>query len=423
MSKFLYDLGIWLYLFMIRIAGISGNAKAKRWTNGRWQWRQRFAQDWAKINPHQSLTIWVHCASLGEFEQGRPVIETLKQQYPACKILLTFFSPSGYEIRKDYPYADYICYLPLDNKSNALAFIEIFKPHLAIFVKYEFWFHFLNSLHQKQIPTLLISAIFRKEQLFFKSYGDVFRQLLPQFAHIFVQNELSGKLLQQLNLTNFSVAGDTRVDRVSQIAAGAPVFPIVQTFAENHQILICGSTWQPDEAILIPFINHHLPAGWKVIIAPHQIGEGHLQQIEQSLQKIVLRYSQATPESGTEAQVLLIDNIGMLAALYRYGRIAYIGGGFGVGIHNTLEPIAFQLPVIFGPKYKKFEEALQLTAKGGAFSIKNLDDFQKVFESLAVDDNYRQAAAIAHTYILENRGATAKILHFITDKEWIADAS
>lgn len=416
MFQFLYNLGVNIYTLFIKIAA-SFNEKAKYWVAGRCHWQQRYQEAWKLINPKHAPTVWVHCASLGEFEQGRPLIEALKKHDPQVKILLTFFSPSGFEIRKNYHYADFICYLPPDKSSNALKFIEIFQPDLAVFVKYEFWIHYLNTLHKKDIPALLISAIFHQNQPFFKPYGGIFRKLLPKFHHIFVQNQASIELLQKLRLKNYTLSGDTRIDRVAKIAEDSPEFPLIQAFAEKHSILVCGSTWPPDEAILSPFINTHLPKNWKAIIAPHQINENHLQSIEKLLQKTTIRYSKTSPENAGAAQVLLIDNIGMLSALYQYGRVAYIGGGFGTGIHNTLEPVTFGLPVIFGPKYQKFEEAVQLTQRGGAFTIKDLGELKAVFQRLEEEELYKQASATARQYIQENRGATAQILDFIQHKK------
>lgn len=412
MTLFLYNIGIYFYSFGIFIVQLF-NAKARFWIKGRRNWQVRYATDWKLKNSDNQPCIWVHCASLGEFEQGRPVIEALKKEYPTFKMVLTFFSPSGYEIRKQYAGADYVCYLPIDTRSNVLQFIEIFKPVLSIFVKYEFWAHYLNTLYQKQIPTILISAIFRKNQVFFKWYGGLFRQLLFQFQHIFIQNQVSANLLQSLGLQNFTVVGDTRIDRVVQIAQEAPEFPIITAFAKGHQILVVGSSWQPDEAILLPFINQQLPENWKVIIAPHDIATIHIQQIEQGLNVVHLRYSKANLENITDAKVLIIDNVGMLSALYRYGQLAYIGGGFGTGIHNTLEPIAFGLPVLFGPKFQKFEEAVELTRQGGAFAINNTADFQRIFEFLQPSENYNRASVIANQYILDNQGATEKIIQMM----------
>lgn len=412
MFLFFYNLSIRLYFFSIHLAALF-NEKAGKWVAGRKNWRKRYAQDWQGINPKQQPTVWVHCASLGEFEQGRPVIELLRQTYPDCKILLTFFSPSGYDIRKNYPHADYVCYLPFDSRHNALIFMDIFKPDLSIFVKYEFWIHYLQRLHQHNIPTLLISAIFRQDQLFFKPYGKLFRDLLPTFQQIFVQNENSTRLLQDLPLRNVQQAGDTRVDRVLQITREVPDFPVVQAFVGHKKILVVGSSWPPDEAILLPFVNEQLPHDWKMIIAPHQIDEAHLQSIEDQVNVPIIRYSQANTTNVAQHLVLLIDNIGMLAALYRYGHLAYIGGGFGTGIHNTLEPIAFRLPVIFGPKYRKFAEAVQLTQQGGAFSIENDADFKDIWKQLQDESTYQMAATIAYQYVMDNQGASLQIVKYI----------
>lgn len=412
MLQLLYNIGIWIYNIGINIAGFF-NKKAKLWIQGRRGWRQRYKKDWQLINSDNQPCVWIHCASLGEFEQGRPVLEELKKEYPTIKILLTFFSPSGYEIRKNYASADYICYLPLDTRANALAFVEIFQPALSIFIKYEFWYHYLTVLYQKDIPTLLISAIFRQNQMFFKWYGGLFKKLLFRFKHIFTQNQASADLLQLIGLQNFTVVGDTRIDRVLQMAKDAPTFSVIESFVMDYKIVIIGSSWQPDEAILLPFIDEYLPEDWKVIIAPHDIKESHIQQIERSLHTSNIRYSKAAGEKLAAVKVLLIDNIGMLSALYQYGKLAYIGGGFGAGIHNTLEPIAFGLPVIFGPKFQKFEEAVQLTEQGGAFVIQDLITFQAIFDFLQKEEIYKQASDIDKQYVMDNQGATQQVIDFI----------
>lgn len=422
MSKLLYNAGIQLYVLGIKIAAFL-NPKAKAWVKGRQHWQKRYRADWQQINPDKQPCVWVHCASLGEFEQGRPVIEALKQQYPDLKIVLSFFSPSGYEIRKNYAQADYVCYLPADTRANALAFLQIFQPAVSIFVKYEFWYHYLTTLKQENIPTLLISAIFREHQVFFKWYGGLFRQLLTHFSHIFTQNQISANLLQSLHLQNITVAGDTRVDRVLQIAEQAPAFPLINQFSEGKKILVIGSSWQPDEAILLPFINQHLPEDWKVILAPHDIAENRIRQIEQGLQVSNIRYSKLSQENFGGVKVIIINNIGMLSALYRYGRLAYIGGGFGAGIHNILEPIAFGLPVIFGPKFQKFEEANQLTHQGGAFSIENSAAFLETFLFLQEEIHFQKAAQIAKQYILDNQGATVQIVNFIQQQAFLKFAN
>ncbi len=412
MEKLLYNIGVFVYHIGIQIAAYF-NLKAKHWVQGRRGWRLRYARDWQRINGEHQPCVWMHCASLGEFEQGRPVLEQLKKEYPTIRILLTFFSPSGYEIRKNYAAADYVCYLPLDTHANALAFIEIFQPALSIFVKYEFWHHYLTVLHQKPIPTLLISAVFRQNQVFFKWYGGLFRKLLFTFKHIFTQNQTSAHLLQSVGLQNFTIVGDTRIDRVLQMAKDAPTVSIIESFVTDYKVLIIGSSWQPDEALLLPFMNDYLPKDWKVIIAPHDIQESHIQQIERGLHTSNIRYSKADIATTNTVKVLLIDNIGMLSALYQYGNLAYIGGGFGAGIHNTLEPIAFGLPVIFGPKFQKFEEAVQLTKQGGAFVIQDLTAFQAIFDFLQKEENYQKASTLAKQYVMDNQGATQRIMSFI----------
>lgn len=350
--------------------------------------------------------VWFHCASLGEFEQGRPLIEKIKQKNPAQKILLTFFSPSGYEIRKDYKSADFVCYLPFDSPRNVSRFLDKFQPTAAIFVKYEFWHFYLKNLKKRQISTFLVSAVFRKEQLFFRWYGNFFRKMLNCFSQIFVQDEASAKLLKINNLTDVIVAGDTRIDRVLDIASAKKPMPEIEAFCESKKIIVVGSSWQPDEAVLLPFFNSKLPSDWKVIIAPHEIGEQHLKAIETNSELPTVRYSVFSESEKNDARVLIIDNIGMLSSLYRFGNIAYIGGGFGSGIHNTLEPIAHGLPVVFAKKYHKFSEAVALVNSGGGFTIQNQSDFEKTINFLFDEKNRTSASAKAKRYVDENRGAT-----------------
>jgi len=406
--RLLYDLGIQFYLLAIRLT-IPFREKARLWWQGRQNWQTDLRQAFAE----NDRPIWIHCASLGEFEQGRPLIEQLKSQFPDSKILLTFFSPSGYEIRKNYEFADHVCYLPPDTRQNAQQFLKIINPQLAIFVKYEFWYHFLSQLSKRQTPTLLISAIFHPKQPFFQWYGGFFRQMLPFFSRIFVQNEASAKLLQQIDIQHFEVAGDTRIDRVLAIAKKAEQFPKIETFAGQSPILIAGSSWPPDEAILADFIQKNPDSDWKFIIVPHDISEKHIRQIEALLvHSKTARYTQTKVDLAT-AKILIVDTIGMLSALYQYGKIAYIGGGFGAGIHNTLEPIAFGLPVLFGPKYEKFEEAVQLVQRGGAFVVQDAADFAQHFQKLKDSERHKKAAAVAKNYVAENQGATEKAMKFI----------
>jgi 3-deoxy-D-manno-octulosonic-acid transferase len=391
--------------------------KAKSWVEGRKNWKHQLQ---SHSFPPGEKRVWIHCASLGEFEQGRPLIEKIKSEHPSTQIILSFFSPSGYEIRKDYPLADLICYLPLDTPQNSRLFLDILQPDLAVFVKYEFWYFFLSNLHQRNIPSILISAIFRPNQHFFKSYGAFFKRMLFFFQHIFVQNESSAQLLEQAKVSHYSLAGDTRVDRVLQLAEEKKTFPRVQSFAGQAPVLVAGSTWPQDEERLLPFLTKDLPTQWKCIIAPHEIDEGHIKKIEQALSGQSIRYSQLSEErKANDHRFLIIDNIGMLASLYQYGKIAYIGGGFGRGIHNTLEPITFGLPVLFGPKYQKFEEALSLVKQGGAFPVESYEQIKKVFEQLSEPKVFKQASQKARQYILSNRGATEQIFGFLKKEKWL----
>jgi len=411
----MYDFGIWVYYFGIWLASFFSK-KAKLWVEGR---KDVFSKIKSQVTDNQPI-IWFHCASLGEFEQGRPLIEKIKKTLPEHKILLTFFSPSGYEIRNNYEQADYVFYLPLDTKKNAKKFLEIVQPKMVFFVKYEFWFNYLHQLNQRKIPIYLISSIFRKDQIFFKSYGSFFKKMLFFFDHIFVQNKKSKILLLENGVTHLSVAGDTRVDRVletcltaRQVQKNKPSFDKINIFKGTAEILIGGSTWPPDEDILIEWIHAQKDFRWKFIIAPHDISESHLVEIEKKLNMNTVRFSKANTFNSAAAKVMIIDNIGMLSSLYQYGKIALIGGGFGSGIHNTLEPIAFGLPVIFGKKYQKFEEAINLIETGGGFSISNYDEFKHVMKDLEKDSFYNNASTNAKNYILENQGATEEIFNFV----------
>ncbi len=349
--------------------------------------------------------VWFHAASLGEFEQGRPLIEKIKSQYPDYQILLTFFSPSGYAIRKNYASADIICYLPIDTKSKVAEFLALAKPDWVFFIKYEFWFNFLKALHHQGVKTYYIAAVFRPSQYFFKWYGRFLQKNLKNITHFFVQNESSKKQLQSIGIQQISVVGDPRIDRVAAIAENPSYYPIVANFLQGKKTLIAGSTWAQDEAILLPFFNQK--TDWKLIIAPHEIDENHLQNIEKQTIRKIIRYSKAT--ENTEADILLIDNIGMLSSLYQYGKLAYIGGGFGAGIHNTLEPMAHGLPVIFGKKYQKFEEATAMVAQGGMFCCQNAYEFKTIFEKLENDSFFQQAQMTVQRYISTQKGATAAI--------------
>ena len=409
----LYTLGIYLYGFALRIAALF-HPKARKWVKGRQNWASTHRQLRAALPAERDL-FWFHCASLGEFEQGRPLIEALRQRIDPPLILLTFYSPSGYEIRRNYQSADAVAYLPLDTPAQARQFLAIWQPRLAIFVKYEFWFNTLRRLQQNGIPTILISGLFRPGQVFFQPFGQPFRRLLHGFSHLFLQNEASGQQLQKIGIQHYTIAGDTRIDRVQAIAESAPAIPPAQQFCQSAPVMIVGSAWPEDEACLLPYFNTALPEAWKVIIAPHEINEEHLRHIEQQLELPSLRYSAAAehPEARAAARVLLIDNIGMLSALYQYGRVAYIGGGFKTGLHNTLEPIAFGLPVLFGPKYHKFEEARYLVEEGGGFAIEDTETLHNTMNWLQQEEAYRTASAKARQYIQQNQGATQEVLYWI----------
>jgi len=409
--EFLYRLGIQFYNVGIRIASLF-SLKAKQWINGR---KDIFARMEREVEKN---AIWIHAASLGEFEQGRPLIEALKREYPDQKILLTFFSPSGYEIRKGYAFADYIYYLPIDTPKNAKRFVHIIQPKMAIFIKYEFWHYYIKTLSDQNIPIYSISALFRDRQIYFKWYGRFYKKILLRFDQIFVQNAASLNILAVNKISNASIAGDTRVDRVWDIQQKTRMFPIIETFA-NRPILVAGSTWQPDEAILVKFCKEFRKLPFKIIIAPHDINDAHIERLQRSLPREVnaVRYSRAKNLNVSAAKVLIIDNVGMLSALYRYGKWAYIGGGFGKGLHNTLEPIAFGLPVVFGEKYQKFEEARWLVEHQGGFTIKNYNDFERAMTKLYNKDFYKKASSKAFEYIETNRGATTIILEYLATKD------
>jgi len=405
--KFIYTLLITCYYLAIYIAQFI-NPKAKLWIRGRKSWKQNLS---AKITDNQHIA-WFHCASLGEFEQGRPVMEAFKTKYPNYKILLTFFSPSGYEVRKHYVSADYICYLPLDTKKNAKEFIEIINPKIAIFVKYEFWYYFINELKQRNIPILSISAIFRENQLFFRNYGNWYRSVLQKFTYIFVQNQKSKDLLDLHTNVTSTVTGDTRFDRVYSIATNAKQLPEIELFKQNKQLIVIGSSWQPDEDLVLQYINQSKSI--KYIIAPHEISETNLQRIEKNCTKKIIRYSKINSANVSEFDVLLIDNVGMLSSLYRYGEIAYIGGGFGVGIHNILEAATFGLPIVFGTNYQKFKEAVELMELKSAFSISNISELENKLNNLLKNNDLLKATGlISSNYVKNNIGATNKIINYI----------
>jgi 3-deoxy-D-manno-octulosonic-acid transferase len=397
----LYNIAIQLYGLIIKIFSLFNN-KAKLFVQGR---RNIFEKIQKKIDPAKS-NIWFHFASLGEFEQGRPLLEKIKSTYPEKQIIITFFSPSGYEIRKDYALADGVFYLPLDTPSNAKQLIAAINPELAVFTKYEYWYHYFKVLHQSGIPLYIISGIFRPDQIFFKWYGSFNRKILSFVNHFFVQNEESKQLLSQINIHNVSISGDTRFDRVAENAKSPKEFETIRKFCDNNNTLIAGSTWPADEHLLVTLINAY--PNWKFIIAPHEIDKAHIDEIVKLIPESV-KYSELT-NPPVDTQTLIIDNIGLLSSIYQYGQIAYIGGGFGVGIHNTLEAAAFGMPVIFGPRYDKFQEAKDLISINAAVSINNAEELFIAFQKLTED---RTSGDLAKRYVNTKTGSTDQIIKYI----------
>lgn len=411
---FIYNLGIRFYWIIITISQ-AFNIKAENWLKGRKKLFQKMKQEVNSEKQH----IWFHFASLGEFEQGRPVIEKIKSDYPDYPVAITFFSPSGYELRKNYSLADHVFYLPLDTKRNARQFVEIINPKLAIFTKYEYWYHFFTELNRRKVPLIVISAIFRKEQLFFKWYGGLHRSMLRKVSRLFVQDAASISMLENIGITHATIGGDTRFDRVAANAEQPKDFQLVRSFCDSENVFVGGSTWPDDEKLLSKVIEQF--KDWKFIIAPHEIKPDKLKTFESLLpEKSYMRYSDlekngVSYETG-KWRVLIIDNIGMLSSLYQYGRIAYIGGGFGVGIHNTLEAAAFGLPVIFGPNYKRFLEAKMLIAEKAAFSIRDEEELLEVMTKLQENDFRRESGSAAKRLVSDNTGATEAIFSYLDER-------
>lgn len=409
MMLWIYNLGIFFYSLSIRIASLF-NHKAKLWLNGR---NDIFNKLRTALKNENSNLIWFHCASLGEFEQGRPIIEKIKETHPHYKILITFFSPSGYEIRKNYTGADYVFYLPIDTFANAKKFIEIVNPKIAFFIKYEFWYHYLSTLKNKQIPVYLISALFRKNQIFFKPYGSLYRNMLKCYDYIFVQDDDSMELLTELRHKNVCVSGDTRYDRVSEIAAQSKNLTIIEAFKADKNLIIAGSSWPQEEQLIATYIERK---GFthKFIIAPHDISETHLSQLERLFVKYkYIRYSKAEINNISEYDILIIDNIGLLSSLYKYADIAIIGGAFGSGLHNILEAAVYGCPVIFGPKYYRFPEAVDLLNIGGACSVRNTDELINDINFLAAPENKEFLHKTCKDFVASRKGATEKIFNLI----------
>ena len=359
-------------------------------------------------------TIWFHVASLGEFEQARPIIEELKQQYKKHKILVTFFSPSGYEVRKHYNLADVVCYLPLDSKKNAKRFVKALNPTLAIFIKYEFWPNLLKELKNKEIKTILVSGILRKNQLFFKSYGRFMRRSLESFHHFFVQDESSRELLNSINFTNVTVAGDTRFDRVLEILERDNSLDFINEFKENRYTIVAGSTWKEDEELLIHYINNEATKDEKFIIAPHNIKNDAILSLKKAINKKIILYSEREGENLSDNQVFIIDTIGILTKVYAVADIAYVGGGLKTGLHNILEPATFGIPVVIGNQYDKFKEAVDLVKIGGCISIHNQQEFTENFKALKEDENFRKLTGVINKkYIEHHLGATKLVMNYL----------
>ena len=414
----IYNIVIYFVLWGIAIASLFNEKVRKMWRGE----REAFKILKQKVDPNAKY-IWFHAASLGEFEQGRPLMERIRKEYPQYKILLTFYSPSGYEVRKNYEGADIICYMPVDTRLNAIRFLRLVRPVMAFFIKYEFWSNFLHILKHRNIPTYSVSSIFREDQVFFKWYGRSYAGVLKCFTRFFVQNEESKRLLEGIGIKDVDVVGDTRFDRVLQIKEAAKQLPICEAFRTgvassqsadgphtDFKVFVAGSSWPPDENIFIPFFNEH--KDWRLLIAPHVIAEEHLKLILSLIKdKKVVRYTQTTPEEAAEADVLIIDCFGLLSSMYNYGDVAYIGGGFGVGIHNTLEAAVWNMPVIFGPNNKKFQEAQGLLKSGGGFEINTYEDFSSLMNSLMNDEAFlKQAGDKAGAFVAHLAGATDKVL-------------
>lgn len=409
----IYRLAIQSYFAAIRVAALFDN-KAKLFADGRKGLLEKIRLAFSK---ETRKSIWMHCASLGEFEQGRPVLEELKKQYPQHAIVLTFFSPSGYEVRKNYKGADYVFYLPVDSDEHAKAFLDIIRPSLCLFVKYEFWYYYLHNLAARKIPTVLVSAIFKKEQGFFKWYGGLQRHMLRCFTHIFVQDARSRELLAGIHIGNVTVSGDTRFDRVLKAARQVTELPVAETFAGNHKVLIAGSTWREDELFLHKAFAR-LPRDWKLILVPHEVNDEHINDVaelfgsESGLWTDALKNVSAI----SDKRVLIVNKVGLLLQLYRYGRVAWIGGGFGKeGVHNVLEAAVYGVPCVCGPIFHQFIEAEELIAEGGAFTLSVPEAFAALLENLDDPAEYRKHAAAAKNYVLSKGGAAEIVMEYLVN--------
>lgn len=399
----LYNFGIQIFVIIVRIAS-GKNPKAKKWIEGRKGLLKKIKND---LNGVENV-IWIHCASLGEFEQGRPLIEEIKLKHPEKKIVLTFYSPSGYEVQNGYPNADFIYYMPIDSYRNAKRFIKYTHPEVVFFIKYEYWFNYLTQLKKKGIPVYYVSAIFRKQQRFFRRNG-WYRKMLKKPTHFFVQNQESADLLESIKIHNYTVTGDTRFDRVAHILENVQPIKLVENFINGKDVIVVGSSWKAEEAILNQYIRNK--PNLKVILVPHEIQPENIQRIITLYGNKAILYSEASSNNITDKQVLVIDNYGMLTTLYQYGKIAFIGGGFGVGIHNVLEAATFGMPILFGPNYEKFAEALDLVEQSCAFPVSNIEDFNTIVNYLLNDNRIvLDISERTSEYVRKNVGATRKIL-------------
>jgi 3-deoxy-D-manno-octulosonic-acid transferase len=408
----MYQIGFFIYITIFRLVAIF-HKKARKMVKGHHDTWRILREGIDKNKPW----LWFHASSLGEFEQGRPIMERIRAQHPEYGILLTFYSPSGYEVRKNYTVADVVCYLPFDTVSHVRRFLNVVRPQKAFFIKYEFWPNYLTLLKNRRIPTYLISGIFRPNQLFFKNYAPFYRRMLNSFTHIFVQNQASLDLLKSIGYEeNVSISGDTRFDRVLEIRQNAKELDIIQSFSDkrkaSQKMLVAGSSWPKDEAFFIPYFNAH--PNIKLIIAPHQIHEDHLLSIEAQLSRPSQRYSKTNPENVSSFDCLIIDCFGILSSIYRYGDIAYIGGGFGAGIHNTLEAAVYGIPVLFGPNYKKFHEANRLVACGGGIEITSKESVESVLEDLLNNEKARlKTGNLSGEMVQKGSGGTNCVLRTI----------
>jgi 3-deoxy-D-manno-octulosonic-acid transferase len=412
--KLLYNCGVWLYTASIYLSQ-PFNDKARQWVKGRQNLFTALTDSLKDAEREKKRSIWIHCASLGEFEQARPVIDALNKNNKYF-IILSFFSPSGYEQQHHFKGADIITYLPTDTPFNAQKFINLIQPDTALFVKYEFWYHHLNMLHQNNIPCYLISAIFQPNQIFFRWYGELYRQMLRFMTKIFVQDESSAELLKGLGIKHVEISGDTRVERVHQINKSPQKLKLLPEFKGEHQLFIAGSTYRQEEQLLVQLMREQKLTKVKYVIAPHEVDDSTIEKITNTFRSwSPVRFSEAVSANIQESQVLIIDSIGLLASLYQYGELCFIGGGFGGGIHNILEPAAVGLPIIIGPNYKKFKEARELVSAGGAFSVKNYKEFKTIVTQLTDKEAAmtQKARKVTRQYIKKNIGATEKIIEAI----------